>query len=238
MKITYIHHSSFFVELEQVCLLFDYTEGALPAPVPGKPLLVFASHRHGDHFSKEIWKLADTWETVHFVLSFDISRRQAPEALADRICWLRAGQTVSLEAGNTKITAFRSTDEGVAFLVRTCGHTLYHAGDLNDWRWNGESKAWNNNMHANYMRELTQITASGIRPEVAFLPLDGRLEEWFYLGLHEFMECVGADCIFPMHCWGDFSVIERLKSMELSAPYRTKLADIHTDGQTFSITGK
>lgn len=27
MKITYIHHSSFLVEMEQIALLFDYFEG-------------------------------------------------------------------------------------------------------------------------------------------------------------------------------------------------------------------
>ena len=30
MKITYIHHSSFLVELESVYLLFDYTEERFP----------------------------------------------------------------------------------------------------------------------------------------------------------------------------------------------------------------
>ena len=32
MTITYINHSGFFVELDTVCLLFDYWQGALPAP--------------------------------------------------------------------------------------------------------------------------------------------------------------------------------------------------------------
>ena len=30
MRITYVHHSSFLVELNQIDLLFDYTEGVLP----------------------------------------------------------------------------------------------------------------------------------------------------------------------------------------------------------------
>ena len=30
MKITYIHHSSFLVEMEQIALLFDYFEGEIP----------------------------------------------------------------------------------------------------------------------------------------------------------------------------------------------------------------
>ena len=36
MKITYIHHSSFLVELESVYLLFDYTEGVILRAEAGK----------------------------------------------------------------------------------------------------------------------------------------------------------------------------------------------------------
>ena len=50
MKITYIHHSSFMAELEHTALLFDYFEGDIPEIPEDKPLFVFASHRHGDHF--------------------------------------------------------------------------------------------------------------------------------------------------------------------------------------------
>ena len=59
MKVTYIHHSSFLVELEKVLLLFDYFQGNIPELDPEKDLLVFASHRHGDHFSPVIFAL---WE--------------------------------------------------------------------------------------------------------------------------------------------------------------------------------
>ena len=51
MKITYIHHSAFLVETESVYLLFDYFQGNLPELSEKKPLYVFASHRHPDHFS-------------------------------------------------------------------------------------------------------------------------------------------------------------------------------------------
>ena len=57
MKITYIHHSSFLIELETMTLLFDYTEGVLPEIRRDKPLLVFASHRHGDHYSEKVLDL-------------------------------------------------------------------------------------------------------------------------------------------------------------------------------------
>ena len=54
MKITYIHHSAFLVETESAYLLFDYFQGKLPEFSEEKPLYVFASHRHPDHFS--IWR--------------------------------------------------------------------------------------------------------------------------------------------------------------------------------------
>lgn len=58
-------------------------------------------------------------------------------------------------------------------MVETGGYTIYHAGDLNNWRWNGEDLAWNNNMSTNYRRELEKIKASGFHPDVAMIPLDG-----------------------------------------------------------------
>lgn len=60
MKITYIHHSSFMAELDHAVLLFDYFEGNIPETDREKPLFVFASHRHGDHFPVPylIWRKA------------------------------------------------------------------------------------------------------------------------------------------------------------------------------------
>ena len=48
MRVTFLAHDGFFIELDQVCLLFDWWKGVLP-PLPDKPLLVFVSHRHEDH---------------------------------------------------------------------------------------------------------------------------------------------------------------------------------------------
>lgn len=53
VKITYISHSCFAVELEHSVLVFDYYQGELPLWNPEKTIYVFVSHRHYDHFSKE-----------------------------------------------------------------------------------------------------------------------------------------------------------------------------------------
>ena len=90
-------------------------------------------------------------------------------------------------------------------------------------------------MKANYQKELETIRSLGIVPVAAMVPLDGRQEDLFYLGLHEFMCRVGAGMVFPMHFWDDFSVISRLKNLDCSDSYRDKIAEIQTEGQSFEV---
>ncbi len=66
-----------------------------------------------------------------------------------------------------KIRTLRSTDEGVAFLVEYDGRILYHAGDLNWWHWEEESKAYNTMMRRNYQHEINKL--HGVRIDVAFV---------------------------------------------------------------------
>lgn len=72
MKITYIHHSSFSVELERSVLLFDYFQGEIPEFDPEKSVYVFASHKHHDHYDKKIFELAERYPHILFILSGDI----------------------------------------------------------------------------------------------------------------------------------------------------------------------
>ena len=234
MKITYIHHSCFLIELEQLYLLFDYVKGTLPVLSPDKDHLVLVSQRHGDHFSPDIFDLAEQHPKIRYILSDDIWQNRVPEQHFCRTEYMDSGKVLSLpDGGGVQITAFKSTDQGIAFLVENDGKVLYHAGDLNDWKWTGESKAWNNDMDASYRRELEKIHNLGLVPDVAMLPLDGRQEEWFYLGIHEFMEIVGAKAVLPMHFWEDYDIIRRLKELDCTTHYRDKITEIRQEGQAF-----
>ena len=46
MKVTYIGHSGFLLETEEINFLFDYSEGEIPILEKEKPLVVFVSHSH------------------------------------------------------------------------------------------------------------------------------------------------------------------------------------------------
>lgn len=205
MNVTYIHHSSFFVESETALLLFDYFEGELPPFDPGKPLYVFASHRHGDHFSPVIFSLAERHSKVHYFLSDDIWRKRVPEPLLSQVTFCPPRDKIFQEG--LTVETLRSTDEGVAFWITVDNYQIYHAGDLNDWQWEGEPESWNRKMQNDYRAETDCL--GGRTADLAFLPLDPRQELWYACGMDYFRTKVRVLHLFPMHCWDDFSVITR-----------------------------
>lgn len=236
MKVTYIHHSSFMVEMERVAFLFDYFEGDIPELESGTRLFVFASHRHGDHFSPRVFSLAEKGMDVRYVLSDDIWRRNVPEDLLGKTVFLGPGEQERLEdgaGGFIEAEAFKSTDQGVAFLVTANDKVIYHAGDLNNWVWAGEPVRDNERMSGNFHRELKKM--SGRHIDAAFMLIDPRQEKDFYLGMDDFMKMVGADVVFPMHFWGDFDVINRFKQLPCAAEYRDRIQEIRCKGQSFIL---
>ncbi len=229
MKITYIAHSGFLVELVETAFLFDYYEGTIPEIGKEKALFIFSSHRHPDHFNPEVFKLAEKRENVTYVLSYDIWKSRVSEELQ--------GQTVHLkphkkwEQGGVKVETLKSTDEGVAFLIEAEGKVIYHAGDLNDWRWDGEAEEWNRKMAEHYRQFIEPLR--GRKIAAAFLPLDPRQEKNYALGMDYFLELADAEKIYPMHCWEDYGVIDRWLREHPDSPCRKRIVKITARGQAF-----
>lgn len=206
MKVTYIYHSSFAVESEKCVLIFDYYgEGRLPEIPEGKAVYFLNSHGHSDHFKKEILGLRDRYPKVRYILSRDI--RIPKEEKGDWVYSVKPRE--EYEIGELRVRTLSSTDLGVAFLAETEGKRIYHGGDLNWWHWEGEDKAWNNNMAANYKREVDRLSGQSV--DLAFLPLDPRLENAYSLGMKYFLEKVKADHVWPMHCWDKYEVCQKIR---------------------------
>ena len=159
MTLTYIFHSGFVLETEQSILLFDYwmdpsgvMDGVLRSE---KPMYVFSSHFHEDHFTKEIFEWKKQKLNITYILSKDIykHRRASKE---DANVWLAKGGTWSDDV--ISVWALGSTDSGVSWIVETedkaaikreqsqaCLDSaereqarpkvkrIFHAGDLNNW---------------------------------------------------------------------------------------------------------
>ncbi len=96
------------------------------------------------------------------------------------------------------VKTLKSTDEGVAFVVEVEGKTIYFAGDLNHWHWEGESKQYNEEMANNYHKELALLPG---HLDIAFVPVDPRLGSFYSLGAKDLVETVSVDMLVPMHMW-------------------------------------
>ena len=238
MKVTYIHHSSFLVETDENYFLFDYFEGKLPQLKEDKPLLVFASHRHGDHFSPVIFDLVKTHASTGFVLSDDIWKRRVPEELMGKTYFIGPEEELDLQAPFTgpsgvKVHGFKSTDEGVAFLIETEGKRIFHAGDLNNWVWEGEPEADNKRMSQRFHQELEKLR--GIHIDVAFMLLDPRQEDKYCWGMNFFLDHSDSNVVFPMHCFEHYKINHHYLNCEDGRRWKDIVRDITGAGQVFEI---
>lgn len=238
MKITYLYHSGFAVELEKHIFVFDYMKGKLPDWDGKKEIIFFASHKHPDHFVMDIFRWFGKYERLRYVLSSDIKlnekylERNGVDPRVKNVM-ISAGKNRTLDVGDVKIETLRSTDEGVAFLVGTEGKSIYHAGDLNWWHWEGEADSWNRQMEQDYKKEISLI--AGRHFDVAFVPLDPRLEWAYGLGMQEFLEHTDTDHVFPMHMWDNYAIIDKYKKSDKGRQYAEKVMEISRPGQEYVL---
>lgn len=210
MKVTYIHHSCFLAETDNCYYLFDYFKGTLPALNPEKPILVLASHRHGDHYHPSVFSVLKDMgmQRIFAVLSHDISSGTVPEGMP--CITVSAHRTYDLPQGQT-LTTYRSTDEGVAFLIEEQKDCFYHAGDLNDWVWEEESDEYNKQMTENYRKEIGTLAQNLGEKSLtaAFVVLDPRQEKDYDRGILYFLQNIACDQVYPMHYWEKPEIIGR-----------------------------
>ena len=214
ISVNYIGHSGFLLETEDCLILFDYYRGSL-APLdaagPDKPLYVFASHAHADHFNPEIFKLADHGRDVTYLLSFDIrGSRAIPKKYSGIIRYLDAGRTYDIQ-GLGSVSTLISTDQGIAVLIKTPDAVIYHAGDLHWWDWPGDdpaSLADQERVFKGEIAKLAEMTA-GKAIDLAMIVVDDRLETGEMTGPSWFLNNCRARHVFPMHFWHDRKVVRR-----------------------------
>lgn len=242
MEITYIGHSGFLLEWDTCYWLFDYYKGEIPALDHKKELFIFASHKHGDHFNPEIFKLQDKCQNVHYILSSDIKLKKndyekfgITEQMEEQLIVVSPLQELDLPEDNQRIhlKTLKSTDCGVAFLLNYQGKTIYHAGDLNLWVWKEETKQYNNNMTAMFHQQMDAL--KDIPIDIAFAPLDPRQEEWYYLGLEELLKTAKVKYVFPMHFWEKPEIIIQYKQERQHYINETKVMEVSREGQKWEI---
>lgn len=234
MKIRYIFHDCFTISTPEVQMIFDYwmndpvanqsqsedkdQEGNRELPVfidsldPEKPLYVFVSHSHKDHFTYRIFEFATRFRDIRYIMSREAMKRcrhiMSPTSVY-KGCKISASHVVGLSKGEDwsdsrlHVHALGSTDIGVSFMIDCAGRRIFHAGDFNAWLWLDESTPEEIRQARNkFNTVLDDIIAhnAGRHIDVAFFPVDSRIGSGYFEGAREFVRRLDIGIFFPMHC--------------------------------------
>ena len=239
VTVHYLFNSGFSVRKDNRLLIFDYynpspqskprglDSGVMTADaLRGLEVTVFASHAHMDHFNPEILKWQREVPGIRYVLSYDINPGDT-----ENVTLAYPDELYSV--GGLTVRTLKSNDEGVAFLVEADGRKIYHAGDLNWWHWEGEPDDENRAMGEAYKAEIGRLRGEVF--DLAFIPVDPRLEDQYLWGLDYFMKTADAKVVFPMHFFKKYAIYDRLMADPVSAPYRDRVVRISRRGERFEV---
>ncbi len=198
MEITYLLNSGFLVQLGNTLLIFDdYRDPAAAveqALSQAEKVYIFASHAHFDHFDEHI--LAYAAKTTKYFFADEIQSTGGGKKFPqEKVVYLK-NYTHLVEDG-VKVTTFSSTDTGTSFLVETKGCRIFHAGDFNWWYWKGDTEENIKLARNGFRKQMKRL--EGLSADLAFFPVDGRLEEYWDAGAREFCSRTDVRALVSMH---------------------------------------
>lgn len=205
--LTYIFHSCFAWEDDEVLVVFDYwkdnADGRLHRMVAergDRQLYFVVSHFHEDHYNPDIL----TVEGARWVLSYDtVKRRRVDKSLPAAILHPQE----YYEDEYLRIDACHSTDVGISSVVTLKdGTVLYHAGDNNNWYFpetpEEHIRCSVHQMEGIFLASLRDIAAVAPKGvDYAMFPVDPRLESETLRGPGQFLRFISTRHFYPMHCW-------------------------------------
>lgn len=201
MEIINCYNSGFIIRENRVVLMIDCIEEKVFEFInPKDKVYVLFSHSHSDHYNKNLYDF--TSSQFQYIVSDDITNL-IPR---DNIHFVKPYERLLLE--DLDVITYGSTDLGVSFAIKFQGKILFHAGDLNWWHWESDTKEQQLREEKIYTEEISKIEELSI--DIAFLPVDPRLNSAFYYGANYFIETVAPKKVFPMHFRDEFSIPRRL----------------------------
>ena len=184
----------------------------------------------------DILRWSGQYTNIHYILSKDIrispnflQKHGIDPAVREQITFVTADHTYKVDG--LDIQTLRSTDVGVAFYVEYNGISVFHAGDLNDWKWEGAGDLINGKMSREYRHQIKKLATKPIN--IAFVPMDPRLGENQFRGIDYFVRNTDAEFIFPMHMWQDYSGIREYKKRISNLGMADRIIEIERENQVF-----
>ncbi len=195
--IWYLNHSGWAVKTKDHLLVFDYFQ-RLDDPnyatinngrintdeIAGQNVMVFVSHTHGDHYSRDIFEWDKSIKDIDYVLGFET-------VAYDDYVYIppRGDKTID----NVKITAISSTDSGEGFMVEVDGLTICHPGDHAQRYQEGDPE---------FSDEIDFLAKKYNDIDIAFVPITGcgfRDKAALFSGNDYLVESFNPKMVLPMH---------------------------------------
>lgn len=214
LVIQYIYHSGFQVETEENLFIFDFFQGS--PHLKEKNIFVFSSHIHQDHFNPQIFEWQKDWPNIQYILSSDIRNDANLPNKKDNLIFISPYEEISVNG--ITIKAYGSTDEGVSFHVHCNGLNLFHAGDLNWWHWWGDTPENIKMAEKSFKAEISKIKGTPI--DIAFFPVDPRLEEYYNIGGEYFIKEIKPEIFIPMHFGDNYEALKEFAETTKELPTR------------------
>ena len=201
MEITYLLNSGFMIRDKNILMLFDdfddpsMTVDRAVGKEDFKYLYIFVSHAHFDHFGTHIRAYAP--QTTRYIFSNDLRRTKRVKLFpADNITFMKKYN--EWEGEGIKVWTYDSTDVGVSFLVETeTGTRIFHAGDFNWWHWEEDSPENRQLAERVFVKQMKRL--KDLKADIAFFPVDGRLQSSQEKGVTEFMKQTDIKTLVAMH---------------------------------------
>ena len=258
-EIYHLYHSGVVVKTNNSFMVFDYynnrpngkerkIENGVLSPEDfsnKKENYVFVSHNHADHFNQVIFDWKEETNNIKYIMSSDLKqtiRNSVYEKIvaqfnkldvSDKSDTYFVAPDERVKMNDLTIETYDSTDKGVSFLVKTGQLNIFHAGDLNWWHWKDNTEREQKLEEKNYKKEINKL--SDERVDIAFVPVDPRLEEYYHLAGEYFIKEVKPEILVPIHFSDNFDITERFAVRV--EDYSTEVVKINNRGQKFIYDG-
>lgn len=225
----HLYHSGYFIRDDQAVYVFDYWDKVPNLPIfPELDYYFFVSHHHHDHFSPSIFDFSEKINgRCFYIISEDVKSAMIPSGdiisfptpieveraktfYREEVIVLAPGEQCDLDTGVT-VVAFGSTDQGNSYLAYLPYFTVFHAGDLNDWIWKNDSPEEQQRMHRAFVDIVDTIADHERDIDIAFFPVDPRLQEHSADGLLYFINTVHPSVVFPLHFHDRYNYLYEFK---------------------------
>lgn len=261
IKCFYGGQSAFIIETERETLVFDWYRRSIPSLNSNKPVYIFASHVHGDHFHFRILRLTKYYDVRGIYIGYDQSNAEtlgmfdnmAPE-YEELISFFNGEQLLQTEYGFVK--SLCSTDLGVAFIVKVGNRVFYHAGDLfcrskctfgNYKKTNTSVMSFSNNdkqlledfynqidSNENIFYKYTEPLRNVGTIDYAMLPLDPRWADYGIRTVNHYLNIANIRYFSPMHLWEQWDYVSDL--IRANPSVADKMISVNPDGMQIKQT--